>query len=97
MIMNNMPNNKPQNILDKFTYHFKKVLINAQNLAFAKKRKFIEPADLLASLVNIKGSLGSDILIKQKIRINLLVFSLWILISLRILMIYMGMIMEIKF
>ena len=67
MIMNNMPNNKPQNILDKFTYHFKKVLINAQNLAFAKKRKFIEPADLLASLVNIKGSLGSDILIKQKI------------------------------
>lgn len=65
--MNKMINDKPQNILDKFTYHFKKVLINAQNSAFAKKQSNIEPEDLLASLVNTKGSLGSDILIKQKI------------------------------
>ena len=55
------------NILNKFTYHFKKVLINAQNLAYFKKREFIEPQDLLISLVKTKGSLGSDILVKQKI------------------------------
>lgn len=56
-----------QNILDKFTYHFKKVLINAQNIAFAKKANQIEIVDLLASLINTKGALGSDILVKQNI------------------------------
>lgn len=59
------------NILNKFTYHFKKVLINAQNLAFARQHNEIEPDDILSSLVATKGSLGSDILIKQKIKINL--------------------------
>ncbi|MCD4760712.1 hypothetical protein K8R42_02325, partial [bacterium] len=62
-----MINDNSQNILNKFTYHFKKVLINAQNLAFSKKREQIEPEDLLISLIKTKGSLGSDILIKQKI------------------------------
>ncbi|MBU1202868.1 ATP-dependent Clp protease ATP-binding subunit [Patescibacteria group bacterium] len=56
-----------QNILDKFTEHFKKVLIGAQNLAYSKKRNFIEPEDLFVSILKTKGSLGSDILIKQKI------------------------------
>lgn len=65
-----MTNKSPQNILNKFTYHFKKVLINAQNLAFSKKRDFIEPQDLLISLIKTKGSLGSDILVKQKIDPN---------------------------
>lgn len=63
---------KPQNILNKFTYNFKKVLINAQNMAYAKKRAFIEPEDLLFSLLQSKGSLGSDILIKQKVDPNFL-------------------------
>ena len=56
-----------QNILDKFTYHFKKVLIHAQNLALAKKQNYIEPIDILISLVQTKGALGSEILIKQKL------------------------------
>src|SRR3989339_972870 len=56
-----------QNILDKFTQHFKQVLITAQNIAFSKKHEAIEPEDLLISLIKTKGSLGSDILIKQNI------------------------------
>lgn len=58
------------NILNKFTYHFKKVLINAQNLAFVKKHADIEPDDLLSSLIATKGALASDILIKQNIIIE---------------------------
>ncbi|MBT6691141.1 ATP-dependent Clp protease ATP-binding subunit [Candidatus Parcubacteria bacterium] len=62
-----MKNTNPQNILNKFTYHFKKVLVNAQNLAFVKKHTHIEPEDLLIAIATTKGSLGSDVLIKQKI------------------------------
>lgn len=64
-----MSNENSQNILDKFTYHFKKVLIHAQNLALAKKHSSIEPADLLVSLAQTKGSLGSDILTKQNVHL----------------------------
>ncbi|MDD5749657.1 MAG: ATP-dependent Clp protease ATP-binding subunit [Patescibacteria group bacterium] len=67
-----MSKDNPQNILNKFTYHFKKVLIRAQNLALVKKRPMIETSDLLLSLIKTRGSLGSDILIKQKIEISLL-------------------------
>jgi len=56
-----------QNILNKFTYHFKKVLINAQNLSFAKKHDEIQPIDLLISLAQIKGALGSEVLLKKNI------------------------------
>ena len=70
-----MINNNAQNILNKFTQHFKQVLINAQNTAFSKKHKTIEPEDLLISLIKTKGSLGLDILIKQKIDINFLRMS----------------------
>ena len=45
-------------IFNKFTYHFKRVLINAQNLAYTKKHREIEPADLLTSLIQTKGALG---------------------------------------
>lgn len=62
---------QPQNILNKFTYHFKRVLINAQNLALAKKNTEIEPEDLLVSLFTTKGALGSDILIKHNVKIDL--------------------------
>lgn len=64
-------NTQPQNILNKFTYHFKRVLINAQNLALAKKNTEIEPEDLLVSLFTTKGALGSDILIKHNVKIDL--------------------------
>lgn len=60
-------NNELDNILNKFTYHFKKVLIHAQNLAFAKKHEEIEPLDILISLVNTKGALGFEILTKKNI------------------------------
>ncbi|PWB38526.1 MAG: hypothetical protein C3F02_03310 [Parcubacteria group bacterium] len=66
-----MSSENSQNILDKFTFHFKKVLIRAQNLALAKKHREIEPADLFVSLAQTKGSLGSDILTKQKINLSL--------------------------
>jgi ATP-dependent Clp protease ATP-binding subunit ClpC len=62
---------QPENILNKFTYHFKRVLINAQNLAFSKKNSEIQAEDLLLSLFTTKGALGSDILIKHNIKINL--------------------------
>lgn len=62
--------NNIDNILNKFTYHFKRVLINAQNLAFVKKHSDIEPDDLLSALITTKGALASDILIKQNIVIE---------------------------
>jgi ATP-dependent Clp protease ATP-binding subunit ClpC len=62
-----MPNQNQENILHKFTSHFKQVLLKAQNLAVNKKQEFIEPTDLLLALATTKGSLGSDILIKQQI------------------------------
>lgn len=61
---------KPQNILNKFTYHFKRVLINAQNIAFYKKNPEILPEDLLSSLLTTKGALGSDLLVKHNIKIE---------------------------
>ncbi len=61
---------EPQNILNKFTYHFKRVLINAQNLAFAKKNTEIQAEELLSSLLSTKGALGSDILIKHNVKID---------------------------
>jgi len=60
-----MNHENTSNILNKFTYHFKKVLISAQNLALTKKHARIESDDVLLSLISAKGSLGSDILIKQ--------------------------------
>lgn len=62
-----MLNNNSSDILNKFTHHFKQVLINAQNLAFNKKQVAIEPEHLFLSILKTKGCLGSDILIKQKI------------------------------
>lgn len=56
-----------ENILNKFTYHFKKVLINAQNLAFNNNQEEIEPKDMFIALLNSKGSLGADIILKQKV------------------------------
>jgi len=67
-----MLNDNSQNILSKFTEHFKQVLITAQNIAFNKKREAIEPEDLLISIIKTKGSLASDILVKQNIDINFL-------------------------
>lgn len=75
MTKNIMINDNAQNILNKFTEHFKQVLITAQNIAFGKKREAIEPEDLLVSLIKTEGSLGSDILIKQNVDINFIQMS----------------------
>ncbi len=56
-----------ENILNRFTFHFKKVLIDAQNLAFNNGQKEIEPKDIFIALLNAKGSLGADVIIKQRI------------------------------
>lgn len=56
-----------QNILNKFTHHFKKVLISAQNIAWFKKQKQIEAIDILTALVKTKGALGAEILLKKEI------------------------------
>ncbi|PIR06843.1 MAG: ATP-dependent Clp protease ATP-binding subunit ClpC [Candidatus Komeilibacteria bacterium CG11_big_fil_rev_8_21_14_0_20_36_20] len=67
-----MNHENTSNILNKFTYHFKKVLISAQNLALTKKHARIESDDVLLSLISAKGSLGSDILIKQNLNTEFL-------------------------
>ncbi len=56
-----------QNILNKFTHHFKKVLISAQNIAWFKKQKQIEAIDILTALVKTKGALGAEILLKKEV------------------------------
>lgn len=56
-----------QNILNKFTHHFKKVLISAQNIAWFNKHKQIEAVDILTALLQIKGALGAEILLKKEI------------------------------
>ncbi len=56
-----------QNILNKFTHHFKRVLISAQNIAWFKKQKQIEAIDILTALVKTKGALGAEILLKKEI------------------------------
>jgi len=59
-----------ENILNRFTYHFKKVLINAQSLAFNNNQEKIEPKDIFIAILNAKGSLGADVILKQKIDIE---------------------------
>lgn len=55
------------NILNKFTFHAKKILIEAQELAFALKKSSVEPIHLLYLLAKEKGSLATEILNKIKL------------------------------
>jgi ATP-dependent Clp protease ATP-binding subunit ClpC len=56
------------NLLDKFTTHFKQILIRAQNVAWQKSADAIEPMHLLFALLQQKGSIAAEILSKQNLR-----------------------------
>lgn len=55
---------------NKFTRHFKKILITAQELAISLHNNSVEPLHLLYSLTITKGCLGADILAKNKFTIE---------------------------
>jgi ATP-dependent Clp protease ATP-binding subunit ClpC len=56
------------NLLDKFTTHFKQILIRAQNVAWQKGSDAIEPVHLLFALLQQKGSIAAEILSKQNLQ-----------------------------
>ncbi|MFH0873503.1 MAG: ATP-dependent Clp protease ATP-binding subunit [Candidatus Komeilibacteria bacterium] len=56
------------NLLDKFTGHFKQILIRAQNVAWQKGAQNIEPLHLLYALLEQKGSIATEILAKQNLK-----------------------------
>ncbi len=58
---------KEQEIFNKFTNHFKKVLALAQEVAASLHHQTIEPLHLLYCLSNERGSLGASVLHKNKL------------------------------
>ena len=55
------------NIYNKFTKHFKHILTLSQDIAASLYHHQIEPLHLLYSLSNEKGSIGAEILHKNKL------------------------------
>jgi ATP-dependent Clp protease ATP-binding subunit ClpC len=55
-----------ENIFNKFTKHFKRILTQAQEVASSLHHQQIEPLHLLYCLANEKGSIGAEILHKNK-------------------------------
>lgn len=51
---------------NKFTTHFKKALITAQELAISLRNNSVEPLHLLYAVTVERGSIGADILAKNK-------------------------------
>ncbi len=64
MAMENTDNNE---IFNKFTRHYKRVLTIAQDVAASLHHQQIEPLHLLYCLANEKGSIGAEILHKNKL------------------------------
>lgn len=62
------------NLLDKFTTHFKRILIQAQNIAWQERASAIEPAHLLEALLYEKGCIGIEIMQKQNITLQTVIF-----------------------
>ncbi len=58
------------NLLDKFTSHFKKILIQAQNIAWQEESATIEPVHLFEALLQQQGCLGVEIMQKQNITLQ---------------------------
>ncbi len=52
-------------ILDRFTTHLKEALQKALGFAVLNGRELVEPGDLLIGLMNEKGSIGAELLIKH--------------------------------
>ncbi|MBU1130823.1 ATP-dependent Clp protease ATP-binding subunit [Patescibacteria group bacterium] len=62
-----MDNKDNNDIYNKFTAHFKRILTLAQNVAASLHHQQIEPLHLLHCLSNEKGSIGAEILHKNKL------------------------------
>src|SRR3989344_6084492 len=62
------------NLLDKFTSHFKRILIQAQNIAWQEHSTAIEPVHILEALLQQRGCVGIEIMQKQNVTINSVVF-----------------------
>src|SRR3989344_415498 len=56
------------NLLDRFTQHFKQVLIQAQNIAWQRGADTIEPLHLLYALLAQRGSIAAEIMLKQGLK-----------------------------
>ncbi|MBI4090996.1 MAG: ATP-dependent Clp protease ATP-binding subunit [Candidatus Komeilibacteria bacterium] len=62
------------NLLEKFTSHFKRILIQAQNIAWQEHSSAIEPVHILEALLQQRGCIGIEIMQKQNVTINTVVF-----------------------
>src|SRR3989338_1235038 len=62
------------NLLDRFTSHFKKILIQAQNIAWQEESMAIEPVHLFEALLQQKGSMGFEIMQKQSMTLQAVAF-----------------------
>nr|MBD3359301.1 AAA domain-containing protein [Candidatus Buchananbacteria bacterium] len=56
------------NILQNFSTNYKQVLIKSINLAWQLNTEIIKPEYILYSLISQKGSIGSEILLKAKLK-----------------------------
>ncbi len=62
------------NLLDKFTSHFKRILIQAQNIAWQEESGAIEPVHLLEAMLQQQGSIGVELMQKQNINVKNVIF-----------------------
>lgn len=63
-------NHMLDNILEKFTAHFKRILIQAQNIAWQEQSTAIEPVHLFEALLQQRGCIGIEIMQKQNVTVN---------------------------
>src|SRR3989344_7314708 len=62
------------NLLDRFTSHFKKILIQAQNIAWQEESAAIEPAHLLEAMLQQQGCVGIEIMQRQNVTLQTVAF-----------------------
>lgn len=58
-------------LLDRFTTHLKEALQKALAFSIANGREFVEPGDVIVGLLYEKGSIGSELLLKAGVTIEL--------------------------
>ncbi|OGY90511.1 MAG: hypothetical protein A3B30_00875 [Candidatus Komeilibacteria bacterium RIFCSPLOWO2_01_FULL_52_15] len=58
------------NVLDRFTSHFKKILIQAQNIAWQEESSAIEPVHLFEAMLQQQGCIGIEIMQKQNVSLK---------------------------
>ena len=52
-------------LLNRFTTHLKEALQKALSFAILNGREIVEPGDVLVGLLNEKGSIGAELLLKS--------------------------------